>query len=126
MIDECDIVEQEGITVKQEHAYASKEESNTLQCYDFSEEDPLRILPFDVSQIKTENESDNFENVEIKVEPDLGHDEEDMEFSEFSGNSNGLVTDTFKTVSTETITCNEDFVPKSLYVELQNKYNVSF
>lgn len=129
MNDEINIIEQEdGVTVKQEHAYASKDESELLHCYDSSEEDPLKIFPSDVNRIKTENECDNIETVEIKVEPDFIHEQEEMEISQDSGNMNGSLNENIvveKPIYSENVNLSGEFVPKYIFMDLQNKYHVS-
>lgn len=124
MSDNTNFIEEDGVIIKQEHAYASKDDT-TIDNYDNSDDDPLKIMPCDVDKIKSEN-------VEIKVEPDLDQDEEihkDMNTSiEYNEDLNGMDQDSIEPVTNPVSVLNMnfsgDFVPKSAFMDLLNKYSV--
>lgn len=132
MSDNINLIEEEDVIIKQEHAYASKEDNapNDVSLDD----DPLKIMPSDVETIKVENDYDNVEHVEIKVESDLGHNDGSrkeidttLEYNEDLSRMDVENMGEFASpVSVLTMNFSGDFVPKSAFVNLQNKYVVIF
>lgn len=121
MSDNINLIE-EDVIIKQEHAYATKEDN--APNYASLDDDPLKILPGDVQTIKIEND---YENVEIKVEPDLGQDNgvhKEMDTTLGYDDLNRMDVDSMGGVASPVLNFSGDFVPKSAFVNLQSKYVV--
>lgn len=114
-------MEEDGVTIKQEHAYASNDDLNISSLYESPEDDPLKIMPCDIEKVKSESDC---ENVEIKIEPDLEHileQNNDMDTTECNETVNPV-----EVATTQVNRLNDlgNFVPRANFIELQEKYKV--
>lgn len=136
MNDKGDIIGEDGVVIKQEHAYASKDDKEILPNFE-SSEDPLKIMPYDVERVKIEDDTETLANVEIKMESDSEGENEfnfipksDVEVLEYNVDINepssmdntDVIENPFTGDNMNFDGC--DFVPKSVFMDLQNKYKV--
>lgn len=123
----------QGVIVKQEHAYASKENSGIIQSHNSTNDDPLQILPCDLDKVKIENDSEMLENVEIKVESESWDEQLCMpnaDIPEYVTDLNEIsdvnIPDIFDISNLEdnATWADSDFVPKAAFSDLQDKFKV--